>query len=530
MASEALQQNRTLEGRLATGGPSDALISIAGLGKHFAGEIALHDVDMEIRRGEVHGLVGANGAGKSTLIRCLAGVTVPDHGTIAVAGAELRAGSPQAAEKAGLAFIHQELNLVPHFNAIENILLGAPKVTRLGMIDWKRSSVSARAAAKRVGIKFSLEKRVSELSTAERWLVMISKALVRKASMIAMDEPTASLSNAETEQLFSIVRDLAADGVAILYVSHRLDEVLDLCDRITVFRDGHVVARATRGDLDKRGLIRAIVGHDIKAGETRRMTHIDRTGTPLFSARRLRRGSAVRDISFDVFRGEILALGGLVGSGRTEVARLAFGVDQPEAGHMELDGKALTIDTESTAIKAGIALVSEERRSQGLMPDHSVGFNINVASLGNLRITPGLPFLSFGRMQERAEKLVKQLTIKTPSIASRIAELSGGNQQKAMIARWLGPNIRLLILDEPSRGVDIGAREEIHDVIRELAAKGVGIIVISSDVEELAILADRVVVLHEGKVAGELVGKDIKEARIIALSYLEGAEMEGETT
>lgn len=530
MASEALEQNRTNDGRLATGGPSDAPINIRGLCKHFAGEIALKDVDMDIRRGEVHGLVGANGAGKSTLIRCLAGVTVPDGGTITIAGQELRHGSPQASERAGLAFIHQELNLVPHFNAIENILLGAPKVTRLGMIDWKRSSISARAAAKRVGIKFPLEKRVSELSIAERWLVMISKALVREASMIAMDEPTASLSNAETEQLFSIVRDLAADGVAILYVSHRLDEVLDLCDRITVFRDGEVVARATRGDLDKKGLIRAIVGHDIKSGETRRIANIDRTGTPLFSARDLKRSAAVKDVSFDVYKGEILALGGLVGSGRTEVARLAFGVDQPQHGHFEMNGARLAIDSETAAINAGIALVSEERRSQGLMPDQSVGFNINVASLDNLRITPGFPFLSFGKMRGRSESLVKQLSIKTPGIASKIIELSGGNQQKAMIARWLGPNIRLLILDEPSRGVDIGAREEIHDVIRELASKGVGIIVISSDVEELAILADRVVVLHEGRVAGELTGSEITEARIIAFSYLERSEMEGETT
>ncbi|MFO0992851.1 MAG: sugar ABC transporter ATP-binding protein [Hyphomicrobiales bacterium] len=530
MASEAYHQNRIQEGRLASGESPYSLISIRGLSKHFAGEVALKDVDMDIRRGEVHGLVGANGAGKSTLIRCLAGVTVPDHGTITIRGEELKHGSPQAAEKAGLAFIHQELNLVPHFNAIQNILLGAPKITRLGMIDWKRSSVSARAAAKRVGIKFSLERPVSELSIAERWLVMISKALVREASMIAMDEPTASLSNAETEQLFSIVRDLAADGVAILYVSHRLDEVLDLCDRITVFRDGQVVARATRGDLDKRGLIRAIVGHDIKSGEGRRLAKIDRTGTPLFSARNLKRGNAVRNVSFDVHKGEILALGGLVGSGRTEVARLAFGVDPLQEGHFEMGGTKLDLASESAAIKAGIALVSEERRSQGLMPDQSVGFNINVASLSNLRVVPNFPFLSFAKMRGRAENLVRQLSIKTPGIGNRIIELSGGNQQKAMIARWLGPNIRLLILDEPSRGVDIGAREEIHDVIRDLAQKGVGIIVISSDVEELAILADRVVVLHEGKVAGELIGNDITEARIIALSYLEGAEMEGERT
>ena len=269
MVSEAAGVS-AVRGDPGANGIPDAWIDIRGLGKHFAGEVALRDVDMGIARGEVHGLVGANGAGKSTLIRCLAGVTVPDEGKILVAGEELRSGSPQASEKAGLAFIHQELNLVPHFSALQNMLLGAPKATRLGLIDWKRSSRPARAAAERVGIKFPLDAKVSDLSVGERWLVMISKALVREASLIAMDEPTAALSGPESEQLFSIIRDLAASGVAILYVSHRLDEVLDLCDRITVFRDGQVVDRAARGSLDKRGLIRAIVGHDVKGAEGRR--------------------------------------------------------------------------------------------------------------------------------------------------------------------------------------------------------------------------------------------------------------------
>ena len=272
MASESAGSGATAWDLAARRDPW-AAIEIRGLGKQFAGEIALQDVDIDIARGEVHGLVGANGAGKSTLIRCLAGVTVPDQGKILIGGEELRQGSPQASEKAGLAFIHQELNLVLHFSALQNMLLGAPKATRLGLIDWKRSSVGAKAAAQRVGIRFPLDTIVSELSVAERWLVMIGKALAREASMIAMDEPTAALSAAESEQLFAIVRDLAADGVAILYVSHRLDEVLGLCDRITVFRDGRVVERAERGSLDKKGLIRAIVGHDVKGSEARRKRH-----------------------------------------------------------------------------------------------------------------------------------------------------------------------------------------------------------------------------------------------------------------
>src|SRR6185437_16224078 len=289
--------------------------------------------------------------------------------------------TPAITEKAGLAFIHQELNLVAHFSALENMLLGVPKATRLGLIDWKQSSRGAKAAAERVGIKFPLETRVADLSIAERWLVMISKALVREASVIAMDEPTAALSGPETEQLFAIMRDLAAGGVGILYVSHRLEEVLDLCDRITVFRDGHAVERAVRGALDKQGLIRAIVGHDVKRGDGPRRRRTDRTGVPLFSARDVRRGAAVKGVSFDVFRGEILALGGLVGSGRTEVARLAFGVDRLQGGHFEIEGRRVAISSEAKAIALGLALVPEERRSQGLMLEQSVDFNVNIASL-----------------------------------------------------------------------------------------------------------------------------------------------------
>ena len=500
-------------------GIPEAWIDIRGLGKHFAGEVALRDVDMGVVRGEVHGLVGANGAGKSTLIRCLAGVTIPDEGAILVSGEPLRSGSPQASEKAGLAFIHQELNLVPHFSALENMLLGARKATRLGLIDWKRSSRPARAAAERVGIKFPLDARVSDLSVGERWLVMISKALVREASLIAMDEPTAALSGPESEQLFSIIRDLTTSGVSILYVSHRLDEVLDLCDRITVFRDGQVVDRAVRGSLDKRGLIRAIVGHDVKGAEARRRIQADKSGVPLFSARDVARGAAVKAVSFDLYRGEVLGLGGLVGSGRTEVARLAFGVDRLQRGHFEMNGKRLTIGSETQAIELGVALVPEERRSQGLMLAQSVAFNINIASLQSLRVVDILPFISSQKTRNQAGRLIKDLGVKTPSPSTKIASLSGGNQQKALIARWLRPDTKILILDEPSRGVDIGAREEIHEAIRKLARSGVGVIVISSDVEELAVLADRIVVMREGRVVGELIGDDITEARIVEMSY-----------
>jgi ribose transport system ATP-binding protein len=309
------------------------------------------------------------------------------------------------------------------------------------------------------------------------------------------------------------------DGVAILYVSHRLDEVLRLCNRITVLRDGQIAGQAARGSLDKRGLIRAIIGHDARASGVRRRIGVDRTGTPIFSARNVSRGNAVKGVSFDLHNGEVLALGGLVGSGRTEVARLALGVDRLDGGHFELNGRPVVIANEAQAVRMGLALVPEERRSQGLMLQRSVSFNINLASLKTLRWVPGLPFLAEAKASRSARRHAAELGIKAASIHSKIAGLSGGNQQKAMIARWLHPGTRILILDEPSRGVDIGAREEIHAAIRRLAESGVGTIVISSDVEELAALADRVVVLREGRVTGELTGDDITESRVIELSY-----------
>ena len=507
---------------------TDVWMRIRGLTKSFAGELALDHADLDIERGKVHGLVGANGAGKSTLIRCLAGVTRPDEGSVAIGGEELQMSSPQASERAGLAFIHQELNLIPHFSALQNMLLGVPKITRLGIIDWQRSGIAARAAAERVGIRFPLETRVSELSVAQRWLVMIGKALTRDASMIAMDEPTASLSEPESEQLFAIIRDLSAQGVAILYVSHRLEEVLQLCDRITVLRDGRIVSAAERGTLDKKGLVKAIIGHAIRTPDERDRLAADRSQQPIFSVRNIAWKHAVKDVSLDLYKGEVLALGGLVGAGRTELAHLAAGLTQPEAGHFELNGKRLDITSVSNAVQAGIALVPEERRSQGVMLQQSVGFNINISTLKQLRSIPGLPFVSDARSRRQAESLIAHLGIKTPAVAAKIASLSGGNQQKALIARWLNAGTKLLILDEPSRGVDVGAREEIHDAIRTLARSGVGILVISSDVEELTLLADRILVMREGHITGELTGADITEARIIELSYRDPDDEKGD--
>lgn len=506
---------------------STPLLRVRALSKQFGGAHALSAVDLDIHRGEVHGLVGANGAGKSTLIRSLAGVTRPDSGDLLLDGEPVEIGTPHDAEKAGFAFIHQELNLVPHFSAIQNILLGIKKPTTLGIVRWKRIERVARDAAARIGADFPLDLRVDELSVGNRWQVMIARALVQNASLIAMDEPTASLSDVESAALFRIIRELAASGVAILYVSHRLDEVLDLSDRITVFRDGRVTDRAVRGDLDKRGLIRAIVGHDVKPSTRTARAAVERA-EPIFEAQNVQDLPMVRDVSFQVFPGEVLGLGGLVGAGRSEVARLAFGAAKLDGGSFTLEGAPFRPRDVAQAVARGIALIPEERRSEALMLEKSVTFNASLAALQQLRTVARLPFVSDRKARARTLDVIRSLSIKTPSPSLEVGRLSGGNQQKTVIARWLLPGIKVIFFDEPSRGVDVGAREEIHAAIRDLASRGVGTVVISSDVEELAMLCDRVVVLREGEVTGELAGDDVTERNIVELSYAPVHELQEE--
>ena len=504
-----------------------AWLQVRGLSKQFGGARALSAADLDIYRGEVHGLVGANGAGKSTLIRCLAGVHQPDSGEVLIDGEPVEFGSPRAAESAGLAFVHQELNLVPHFTAIENILLGRDLPNTLGITRWRASRRIALDAVERIGVDFPLDTKVSELSVGERWLVMITRALAQNAAMITMDEPTASLSDSESEALFRVIRDLAKSGVAILYVSHRLDEVLDLSDRITVFRDGRVTDRAVRGELDKQGLIRAIVGREVEQASRAPKGGIDRS-VPIFEAKHVRDLPMVKDVSFRLYAGEVLGLGGLVGAGRSEVARLAFGASRLDDGGFEIKGRAFKAKNVAEAVRQGVALIPEERRSEGLLLEKSVDFNMNLAALRRLLTVPWLPFTSSRKARSRTLEIIRALQIKTQGPGQHVGRLSGGNQQKVVIGRWLIPGIEVIFFDEPSRGVDVGARHEIHEAIRGLAVQGVGTIVISSDVEELAMLCDRVVVLHEGLVSGELTGDDVTEKNIIELSYAPAQELQGE--
>lgn len=496
------------------------LLRVTGLRKRYGGVQALDGVALELRAGEVHGLVGANGAGKSTLIRILAGLETPDAGTIELDGAHVSIGTPDRANGFGLGFIHQELNLVPQMTALQNIVLGLPKPQVCGLVDWRRVRRLVQPSATRVGIGFPLEARAAGLSVAERWLVSICRALVRRARLVVMDEPTASLSGRECDNLFRIVRDLSREGVAVLYVSHRLDEITELCHRVTAFRDGRLAARIDRASLTRARLVEAIVGS--AAPETPAAgTVADRPAAHegiALSVRGLRRG-LVRDASFDLHRGEVLGLGGLVGSGRSETVRLIFGVDRPEAGRMTLEGRDFAPRTPHEAVEAGIGLVPEERRSEGLVLSKSVAFNLGLATLRTLRVAPALPLTSLRRRDRRAREMCGRLHIGTPGVGAMTGRLSGGNQQKVVIGKWLARGPRVLILDEPSRGVDIGARGEIHRIIRALASEGMSVIVISSETEELPGLCDRVLVMVEGRIGAELRGAAITREALVQASY-----------
>jgi ribose transport system ATP-binding protein len=499
-------------------------LTVTGAAKAFGGAQALADVSIALRPGEVHGLVGANGAGKSTLIRILAGLVEADRGIVRLDGEEITVTSPQQATALGMSFIHQELAFVPGMTVIENIMLGVPKKSRFGLVDWAAITREVEPIARRVGISAPLGSNVKGLSTAENWLINICRALVRKARLIVMDEPTASLSAAESEKLFAIVEDLARSGVAVLYVSHRLDEILRLCARVTVFRDGRTVADFERADLTHARLVEAIVGRAVE--RTPKSGEADARGAVALKVRGLTRLPRVKGVSFDLRHGEVLGIGGLVGAGRSELARLVYGADAVDAGTMELDGAPYAPRRPADAVAAGFGLVPEERRADGLVLTKSVAFNLTLADLGRIVRSPALPLIDGGKRSELAEKLVADLSIRTASIDTPVGRLSGGNQQKVVIGRWLSRAPKVLILDEPTRGVDIGARGEIHRLIRALAAKGVAVLVISSEPDEQPDLCDRVLVMVEGRIVAELEGPALTRNAIVEASYAHAARTE----
>ncbi|MBB3999071.1 sugar ABC transporter ATP-binding protein [Aureimonas pseudogalii] len=488
--------------------------------KSYGGVQALKGVSLSVRPGEVHGLVGANGAGKSTLIRILAGLTQPDRGMIAVDGEPGTIATPQRAADLGMNFIHQELAFVPGMTVLQNIMLGLPKRQRFGVVDWRSIAREVEPVVRRVGLAAPLFSSVKGLSVAEKWLINICRALVRRARLIVMDEPTASLSATEAETLLRIVEDLSRSGVAVLYVSHRLDEILRLCHRVTAFRDGRSVATLEGVGLTRPALIEAIVGGAIEHVE--KPVGDSRRNEVVLAVSGLTRRPRVLDVGFELHRGEVLGIGGLVGAGRTELVRLVYGADRADSGTMRLDGRLFAPRRPTDAVKAGFGLVPEERRSEGLVLTKSVAFNLHLSSLSRIVSGNLLPLISTARQRKLSNDMIRDLAIKTPDMHTPVGRLSGGNQQKVVIGRWLLRTPKILILDEPTRGVDIGARGEIHRLIRELAERGMAVLVVSSEPDELPDLCDRVLVMAEGRIARELTGSALTRNAIIEASYAEG--------
>jgi len=493
-------------------------ISVKGITKTFAGVKALDNVSLDIIAGKVHGLIGANGAGKSTLVKILAGVYQPDSGEISINGEIVSITDPRVASSLGLSFIHQELHLVQHFNVVENLTLGLPKKTKGGLIDWAATAKQLEHVLKIVGFTKSPFVQVMDLSVAEQWLIEIAKAVYQDAKFIAMDEPTAALSQSEVEILFSIVRDLTAHGIGIIYVSHRLDEVIDLCDEITVFKDGLKIMHEETKNLTKEEIITSIAGRKVETMDvfdyTFQNTDVLLRVTDLYDEKK------VKGVSFELKKGEVLGLTGLVGSGRTETVMAIFGANRIKKGSLELSGRQYAPKSPGDAVNAGIVIVPEERRVEGLITNQTLNFNINLPTLHILRISKLFPLLSMLKSDKIAQEAISKLQIKSNGVNTQVLNLSGGNQQKVVIGKWLKRRPKLIIMDEPTQGVDVGARFEIYKLIRIMAKEeGTSFLIVSSDIEELPGLCDRVIVMSEGKIAGELSGTQIVKESILRLCY-----------
>ncbi len=488
-------------------------LQMKGITKTFPGVRALSDVGFEVRRGEVHALLGENGAGKSTLMKILAGAQPMDSGEILIDGKPVHITSPQKAMELGISIIYQEFNLVPYLNAAENIYLGRePKAAIPGFVDFSTMYSEAQKVIDNLGVKLNVRTPVNRLSVAQQQMVEIGKATSRNATIIAMDEPSATLTDHELESLFALIHSLKEKGVSIIYISHRLEEIFQIADRVTVLRDGHYVGTKDVSELDKDEMIRMMVGRELKEKIPKQTCEI---GDTALEVRSLNRKGVLEDINLKVRKGEVLGIAGLVGAGRTELARAIFGADPIDSGEIILDGKAVNIRSPRDAIRLGIGLVTEDRKSLGLILGMVVRENI---SLANLDALTKLGFVNHREERRAALQFIEDLMIKTPSCEQQVQNLSGGNQQKVVLAKWLFTQSKVLIFDEPTRGIDVGSKVEIYQLMNRLAANGAAIIMISSELPEVLGMSDRIVVMHEGRITGELSREEATQEKIMWLA------------
>jgi ribose transport system ATP-binding protein len=489
---------------------AETLLFLENISKEFPGVKALQGVHFDLRRGEVHAVCGENGAGKSTLMKIISGVYAPTSGRLVYKNVARSFSSPLEAEALGIAIIHQELNLVPHLSVAENIYL-AREPRRGFFVDRKALKANARACLDRLGVAIDPERTVRELSVAQCQMVEIAKALSLDAEVLIMDEPTSSLTEQETRRLFEVIRDLKASGVGIVYISHRLDEMAEIVDRVTVLRDGRHVGTDDFAETNIDAIVARMVGRPLEEKFPERSSRP--TQEVMLAARGLTRHGVFEGVDFDLRRGEILGFAGLMGAGRTEVARAVFGADPLDAGAITLEGRQLKIRSPRDAIAAGLAYLSEDRKAQGLAIKMPVDANLTLANMG--AVSDRFGWIDFAGHAGVAKKYIELLNIKTPSASQPVRLLSGGNQQKIIIGKWLFRKSRVLIFDEPTRGIDVGAKFAIYKIMDELAAQGIGVILISSELPEILGITDRVAVFHRGRIAGVLNSAETDQEEIM---------------
>ena len=497
---------------------SKKIIEMRGISKYYPGVTALDHVDLDIIEGEVHALAGKNGAGKSTLIKILGGAAHPDTGEILLNGRKVSLHSPHDSIAAGIAIINQELMLVPELSVTENIMIGRLPKTKFGTADWDEARKSASAALAQLGIDLDLNVQVKKLSTAQQQAVEIAKALSRNAKVLVMDEPTSSLPNKEVDHLLDTIWRLSAQGITIIYITHKLKEIFAVSDRITVLRDGKLIETCPISEISNARVVELMVGKSADAMFTKGPGAV--RDEPVLEVKNLTREGAFSDISFTLKKGEILGIAGLLGSGRTEILRSVFGADPIDSGEIIIDGKHIGHPTVPEMIANGVSLAPEDRKLQGLVLSMNISDNINMASLHTV-------LRKLSEERRVAKDLFDAMGVKAPSVKTLVSALSGGNQQKIVISKWLATDPKVVLLDEPTRGIDVGAKADIYRLVEKLASKGVGVIVVSSEFPELLSICDRIIVLHEGRQDAEFTYGNVDEETLMAYASGTG-EMQGE--
>ena len=489
---------------------NEYVLEMKEITKTFPGVVALENVSFSVKKGEVHALVGENGAGKSTLMKILNGVYQANQGQVVLNGEPIHLANIKDAQEKGISIIFQEFNLINTLSVAENIFLGRYNDAKL--INWKELKAEAQRLLKSFGFSFDVNRIVGKLSTAEKQLVEIAKALSFNAKLIVMDEPTSSLTKNEEEMLFGIIRKLKENGITTIYISHKLEEVFRICDTVTILRDGKVIDVKPVKEVTRNEIIEKMVGRTIDMDYPKRQLTI---GEPVISVRDLRRGKLLHDISFDLHKGEILGIAGLVGAGRTELAETLFGAEKAEGGTISVLGKKVVLRSTREGKENSIGMLTEDRKETGLVLPFTVARNISIT---NLKEVMSSMLLNSRKEKKVALKYIEALNIKTPSVNQTLMNLSGGNQQKVVLAKWLFSNVDILILDEPTRGIDVGAKYEFYCMMNDLVAQGKSIIMISSELPEVLGMSDRILVMHNGTIKGELTGLNMTAENVMQLA------------